>query len=136
MSAVTIDASVLYEALSGGALSTWADGVLESATQLVAPQHICVELMSVLRKRMLAGLATRAEVEAVMRDALELDLDLEPFASVAGRVAALMPNVTPYDAWYVAVAELWETPLATVDGRLARASGPRCSFLVPKGVET
>jgi predicted nucleic acid-binding protein len=33
-----------------------------------------------------------------------------------------------YDAWYVALAESLEAELATLDTRLARASGPRCGF--------
>jgi hypothetical protein len=32
--------------------------------------------------------------------------------------------------WYVAIAEALDAPLATLDGRLATAAGPRCQFLV------
>jgi predicted nucleic acid-binding protein len=40
-------------------------------------------------------------------------------------------SVTPDDAWYVALAEALDVPLATLDVRLAAASGPRCVFLTP-----
>jgi hypothetical protein len=43
----------------------------------------------------------------------------------------LRANVTSYDAWYVAVAEQCDLPLATLDQRLARATGPRCRFHLP-----
>ena len=43
----------------------------------------------------------------------------------------LRANVTCYDGWYVAVAELLDAPLATLDGRLANSPGPRCQFLLP-----
>jgi predicted nucleic acid-binding protein len=46
-------------------------------------------------------------------------------------VWALHPTVTAYDAAYVALAELLGVPLLTLDRRLARASGPLCSFLLP-----
>jgi predicted nucleic acid-binding protein len=40
-------------------------------------------------------------------------------------------NVTTYDAWYVALAELLDAPLATLDARLRRAAGTSCRFLIP-----
>jgi predicted nucleic acid-binding protein len=39
--------------------------------------------------------------------------------------------VTAYDAWYVAIAEALELPLATLDRRLVAANGPRCEFATP-----
>ena len=39
--------------------------------------------------------------------------------------------VTCYDASYVALAELLDAPLVTLDRRVARAHGPRCAFLTP-----
>ena len=40
-------------------------------------------------------------------------------------------NVTSYNAWYIAAAEAFELPLATLDQRLSRASGPSCRFRLP-----
>ena len=45
---------------------------------------------------------------------------------VASRTWQLRTNLPPYDAAYVALAELLSAPLVTSDGRLARATGPRC----------
>jgi predicted nucleic acid-binding protein len=52
----------------------------------------------------------------------------EPFA---GRVWELRRNLTSYDAWYVAVAEALDLPLATLDRRLGRATGTSCRVRVP-----
>ena len=60
-----------------------------------------------------------------------LDLRTHPFAPHAERVWALRHNLTAYDAWYVAVAEALDCPLATLDRRLSRASGPACEVLTP-----
>ncbi len=38
---------------------------------------------------------------------------------------------TTYDAVYVALAEQLDVPLATLDQRLAAATGPRCTFATP-----
>ena len=42
-------------------------------------------------------------------------------------------NGSTYDAWYVALAEALDLPLATLDARMSRAPGPECEFLVPPG---
>jgi predicted nucleic acid-binding protein len=40
--------------------------------------------------------------------------------------------ITSCDAWYVAVAEAFELPLATLDERLPKAKGAACDFLTPR----
>ena len=42
----------------------------------------------------------------------------------------LRDNLTIYDASYVALAEAMDVTLLTGDGRLARATGPRCHIEV------
>jgi len=67
-----------------------------------------------------------------MRDLVDLRVHLFPFEPVADRVWELRGNLSAYDAWYVALAESLETDLITLDRRLAKAPGPRCSFVVPE----
>lgn len=74
---------------------------------------------------------TTLEASAAQRDLLDLDILLVDFEPFAARVWELRRTIMSYDAWYVAVAEALEAPLATLDRRLSRASGPRCRFLVP-----
>ena len=64
-------------------------------------------------------------------DLLRLPLELWPYEPVAERVWDLRHNLSTYDGWYVALAELLEAPLATADLRLARAPGLRCEVRVP-----
>ena len=65
------------------------------------------------------------------RDLLVLPCALFPYELVADRVWALRANITAYDASYVALAELMDAELATLDRALARAPGPFCRFLLP-----
>ena len=44
-------------------------------------------------------------------------------------------NITPYDAWYVTLAKQLGAMLATLDARLSAATGPRCDFAVPPGLQ-
>lgn len=39
----------------------------------------------------------------------------------------LLEDITPYDAAYVALAELLQARLLTADGRLAEAAGAQCA---------
>jgi predicted nucleic acid-binding protein len=48
---------------------------------------------------------------------------------LAERIWELRPNLRCYDAWYVALAEALDLPLATLDKRLAGAAGPKWRFL-------
>ena len=62
---------------------------------------------------------------------LQLDIDLFEFNTFAQRIWDLRSNLTSHDAWYVAVAEALDCPLATLDGKLSRADGPGCEFVLP-----
>jgi plasmid stability protein len=60
----------------------------------------------------------------------DLRLELFPYEVVAARAWELRANLTMYDACCVALAELLDADLVTLDARLARASGPACGFRV------
>ena len=81
----------------------------------------------------LAGDLSQLEAAGAHENLMRLDLDLFPFAPFAGRVWELRRNLTCYDAWYVAMAEAFDYPLATLDQRLGRATGPRCQIILPPG---
>jgi predicted nucleic acid-binding protein len=128
-----IDASALVAALvDTGPQGVWAEQVL-AAGDLHAPVMVRAEAANTLRRLESAGAITTAEANAAYEDLLQLELQMLPFDPFAERVWELRRNVTCYDAWYVAAAEALELPLATLDGRLARSSGPGCRFLMPGG---
>lgn len=128
---VVLDASVLIAALiDSGRGGQWAEGVLASDT-VHAPELICVEVANILRRLERARQITAPEANAAYADLAQLRLDLYPFGPFAERIWELRFNLTSYDAWYVAVAESLELPLATLDVHLARAKGPTCEFLMP-----
>jgi predicted nucleic acid-binding protein len=135
MSAIVIDASVLVAALvDAGPQGTWSEHVL-SGGGLHAPELVLVEASNVLRRLELSHEITGAAANAAYQDLLQLHLELFPYEPFAGRIWELRHGITSYDAWYVAVAEALELPLATLDKRLSRSKGPVCGFLTPKTVE-
>ena len=120
--------------VDSGADGGWAESVVSVET-LAAPQLILVEATSILRRLERRGEISRIEVNGARRDLLRRDIELLPFAPFADRVWELRHNVSSYDAWYVAVAEAFECPLATLDRRLSRAAGVRCRFAMPGQAE-
>jgi predicted nucleic acid-binding protein len=98
---------------------------------LYAPELLRVEAANVLRRLESAKQITQQEANAAFEDLMDLDVELHAFESFSERVWDLRHNVTSYDAWYVALAEALNLPLATLDARLAKADGPKCQFLTP-----
>lgn len=128
-----VDASVLVAAVSdNGPVGRWAEELF-AANELVAPELALLEATNVLRRLELAGSLPRLEAGAALQDLLSLNLALFPFAPVADRIWQLRKTLTSYDACYVAIAEVLEQPLATLDRRLSRAQGPQCQFVLPPG---
>jgi predicted nucleic acid-binding protein len=126
-----VDASVLVAATTdAGPIGTWAESLLAEG-EIVSPHLVLAQSMNVLRRLERSKMLTATEATAAQHDLGRLDLTLVPFAPFADRVWELRRTVSAYDAWYVAVAEAFALPLATLDRRLARATGPACSFRCP-----
>jgi predicted nucleic acid-binding protein len=127
---VIVDASVVAAGISGRSGGDWARSTLQQGG-LAAPHLMPVEVTHSLRLDVRRGSLTTNDARVALGDLLSLPVELHPFDLVADRVWALRETVSAYDAWYVALAEALDVPLATLDARLARAPGPRCEFLVP-----
>ena len=126
-----VDASVVVAALiDQSATGMWAREQLK-ALPVAAPQLIMVETTQSLRRTRLRGRISGDLAAIAYADLLQLPLQLFPFRPFAERIWDLRHSVTPYDAWYVALAEALNVPLATLDIRLVQASGPACRFETP-----
>lgn len=129
---VVIDSSVLIAALvDSGSHGAWAEDVLASGS-LHAPELVRVETTNVLRRLERAKRISTAEANAAHDDLMQLNLELFSFDPFAERIWELRHTVSSYDAWYVAVAEALKLPLATLDMKLAKASGIACDLMTPR----
>ena len=123
---VVVDASVVAAALvDSGKLGRMGLDRLQSDA-LAAPHLMPVEVASVLRSAEMSGDLSADEAESVHADLADLSVALFPYEPFAQRVWDLRRSVTPYDAWYVALAEELDATLVTLDSRLSRAHGPSC----------
>lgn len=129
---LVVDASMVVAALlDSGAVGTWAESLLASEA-LAAPHLMPVEAANILRRAALAGDVSQDTASLAHGDLIELRVALFDYEPFAERVWALRANLTSYDAWYVAVAERLDAPLATIDDKLSSAPGARCAFSTPK----
>lgn len=119
---LVIDASALVEALlvAGSARARLATESLQ------APELIDAELLSVLRRLVLAGHLQESHALQALATANRLGLRRHPSRGLWPRAWELRTNLSAYDALYVALAEMLDAPLVTADARLARAPGLRC----------
>lgn len=126
-----VDASVVFAALvDSGPNGAWAEDVVLDGP-LLAPHLLPVEVASVLRRAVRAERLSPDVAAIAHADLLDLPIELIAYGPAAHRVWQLRATLTAYDAWYVATAELFDLPLATLDQRLTRASGPTCAFHTP-----
>ncbi|MDO8382754.1 MAG: type II toxin-antitoxin system VapC family toxin [Microbacterium sp.] len=126
---IVVDASVLANALADDSDDgERARARLLSENRLVAPELIDVEVASVFRRRWLAGDLDEERLALAIADLAAVGIERMPMRQLMSRVIDLRRNVTPYDAVYVALAEVLGCSLLTADQRLALAPGPRCEI--------
>jgi predicted nucleic acid-binding protein len=132
---LVLDASVLLAALlDNSPHGYWAESIIESHG-LIAPDHLLIETMNGLRRLERSGDVSRLEANVAQRDATQLAMKIIPIMPFADRIWELRHNVTSHDAAYVAIAEVLEVPLATLDLRLAGVVNANseigCRFVTP-----
>jgi predicted nucleic acid-binding protein len=128
---LVIDASVLADALlDDGPAGDQTRDELAADDRWAAPNHIFVEVMSVIRGRLLGQKITLARADDAVAALDDLAIDKIDPAQLLARIWELRGNITAYDAAYVATAELLDCPLLTGDRRLARLRGVRCEIRV------
>jgi predicted nucleic acid-binding protein len=125
---IVIDASVFVAALvDAGSEGQWAESLIASEV-IVAPELVMVETSNILRRLERAKVISSLDAKLAYRDFMRLEIQLFPFSPFAERIWNLRNNITSYDAWYVALAEMLDCSLATLDQKLIRANGARCTF--------
>ncbi len=128
---VVLDASVMVAALvDTGINGQWSVSVI-SEQLVVGPELLMVESTNILRRLERSENISTLEATSAQQALMKLDLSLYSYHPFAERIWALRKNLTSYDAWYVALAEAIDCPLATLDLKLSRATGPKCEFTSP-----
>lgn len=98
-------------------------------TQYYAPEIIDLEYASALRKLVLRGALDAAEAGSYVAEWSANVLIRCNHTMLLSRIWELRNNITPYDAAYVALAEVLGIPLMTADQRLAKAASDYCGVI-------
>lgn len=128
---LVVDASVIARVVQAASDEQAAAWRLLANRELVAPHILPAEVANTLRRNERMGDLPGGMAELAMADVAAMNIEYLAYGPCSDRIWELRHNLTPYDAWYVAIAEALDAELATVDGRLMRAAGPRCGFVVP-----
>ena len=117
---IVVDASVVFEFLIHSANSGPIEKrFLAEKFALHAPSHLPAELLSVLRGHALLR-GPRKEDEEVVRDILVFPVEIHSHEYLVSRIWELRHNIIPYEAAYIALAEILNAPLLTRDRKLAK----------------
>lgn len=121
---IVVDAGAWVRSLvDDGPLGDAARGVLAADPDWAAPAHMPVEALRTLRRYEHAKLLSTEQADAFAAQVWSAEVRYtRPARPVLTAIWRHRYNISPYDAGYVAVAELYGAPLLTLDGRLARAA--------------
>ena len=127
---LVVDASCLFEVLTGTTRAPSIRQRLALDAEQAAPDIIDVEVFGVIRRE--HGLGRLDETAA--QQAVE-DLETWPgerfgHRFLLARAWELRDSVRGWDAMYVALAEALDAVLITTDARLGAAQGPTCAIEV------
>ena len=121
---IVLDASAVVDLLlERGERGAWVERRLVREDVVAAPHLIDLEVASAIRRRELAGELGSARGRASLGDFAMMPLRRYPASALLDRIWQLRPNLTAYDAAYVALAEALEAPLVTMDGGIGRSVG-------------
>ena len=123
---IVVDASVLATALGDDGPDGDRARARLRGERLSAPELVDLEVASVLRRQVQGGEVDIRRAALALSDLAALPLQRAPHRPLLVRCWELRDNLTVYDASYVALAEALDVTLLTGDGRLERATGPRC----------
>ncbi|HET8608068.1 MAG TPA: type II toxin-antitoxin system VapC family toxin [Gaiellaceae bacterium] len=128
---VVCDASALVALLmDDGTDGRWAADALAGA-DLAAPTLVPFETANVFRRLERSGQVGPDQAAQAHADLLDLAVEQWPYELLAARAWELRHVLSSYDASYVALAELLDVTLVTLDRRLASAQGLRCAVATP-----
>lgn len=131
MTVAVADASVMVEILASTTSSADRARTRLAPHSVVAPHVLPFEVANALRSQVGRGVLAPERADVAHRNLSTFPIQLWSYEPLAARAWELRHNTTIYDAAYLALAELLDAPLLTLDRRLAGTPGVRCEVVVP-----
>ncbi|MCZ3389260.1 MAG: PIN domain-containing protein [Actinomycetia bacterium] len=121
-----VDASCLFEVVAGSASAETVRQRMALDNDQIAPHVVDVEVLGVVRKHRLLGLLDDTAAAQAVEDLRDWPGERFGHRSLLERAWELRDTVRSWDAMYVALAEIMDGTLLTLDARLARVQGLEC----------
>lgn len=131
MSCYVLDASVAVTALTEPG-SPAADLLSTDDAIFQVPSIFDAEVLSALRSLVRGQKFDPAAAADLIADVMVMPVDRWHMSPLLPRMWELRDNLAPYDAAYVALAELTGTVLVTGDERITAGPGARCAIQIIK----
>lgn len=119
---IVVDASAIVDLLMGNDRAGRVADAMGKGGTLVSLSHVFVEVASALARLERAGTLTRGDAAACMGALARLPVEAIDGQKCLPAVWAYRQRLRIADAFYVGCALLFDTPLLTCDGRLARGA--------------
>lgn len=126
---LVVDASALAELALETPSAPRLRELMDRYGESLAPELIDAEVLGVIRRDLFAGSIDSTRADSAVATLRQWPGERVPHQPLVARAWDLRAYVRTWDAFYVALAEALGAPLLTLDERLARADGPRCSFI-------
>lgn len=127
---IVVDASCLFETVVDSPRSERLRARLAADPDHAAPHIVDIEVFSLIRRDHLEGTLDSTAAALAVDDLRSWPGERYGHRGLLARAWELRHSVRGWDAAYVALAEALDATLVTLDGRLARASGPTCPIEV------
>jgi predicted nucleic acid-binding protein len=127
---IVVDASVLAPALINDEDEGNRARARLAGERLAEPAVLDLEVASAWRGIARSGRLAKGRADQARAHLAAMPLARASHGRLMNRIWDLRDNLTPYDAAYVALAELLDTLLLTADAALARAPGIACEVEV------
>lgn len=127
---IVLDASCLYEVVIDTPRAEAVRERLAYEPEQAAPHILDVEVFSLIRRDYLAGTIDETLAALAIDDLRAWPGERFGHRALLERAWELRHGVRGWDAMYVALAEVLDGTLLTLDRRLAAATGPRCRIEV------
>lgn len=124
---IVLHTSALVEFLVGSDTVAHRVRTTVAREQLAAPHAVDLECASTLRGLVQGGKLPAEEGRAALELLGAMNLRRYDHVPLLGRIWSLRHTMWPYDAAYVALAEALNIDLLTVDHKLGRVPGLRCT---------
>lgn len=128
---LVVDASALYEVLTGGRRAEPLRRRLIDDPDQGAPHAIEAEVIAVIRREESRGRLDPTAAYQAVDDLRDWPGERYGHRGLLDRVWELRANVRTWDGLYVALAEALDATLVTLDARLARVPSLPCRVDVP-----